>query len=130
MTPHHIGYLVKDLNRAIEKFNALGFAVVSEMVYDGYRDINICFLRNGSLLIELVTPVSECSVVYGLLKKMGSSPYHICYRVDDIDKEAASLREQGYVPMGDAQPAPALHGSPAAFYFNRYVGIIELISHD
>lgn len=130
MTPHHIGYLVKNIERAIHRFNALGYETVSDITYDKYRDIDICFLRNGPYLVELVMPCSENSVVYGLLKKSGCSPYHICYRVDNIDKEAAVLREQGYLPMGEIWPAPALHDSPAAFYFNRWLGIIELIAHD
>lgn len=128
MKPHHIGYLVKNMNKAIREFQRLGYEAVSEVTYDAYRDINICFLRNHGLCVELVEPVSERSVVYGMLKKTGAMPYHICYLVEDLAKEAVALRERGYLPMGEPVPAPALKNVPAAFYFNRQLGIIELIS--
>ena len=135
MELHHIGYLVKDMERAVTEFCALGYQTTSEIVYDAFRDIRICFLSSkamphGGVLIELVMPVSDASVVASLAKKLGASPYHLCYLVDDLAEAAAALRARGYVPMAETTPAPALHDSPAAFYFHRQVGIVELICHD
>ena len=127
MQPHHVGYLVKDIEKAAMEFAKLGYVVVSDVTYDSYRDINVCFLKNHDLCIELVAPVSESSVVFSLSKKLGATPYHICYSVKDMEKEARTLRERGYVPMGQAMPAPALGNALAAFYFCQGVGIIELI---
>lgn len=135
MELHHVGYLVRDMERAIVEFCALGYRKTSEIVYDAFRDIQICFLAPETVpcrgvLVELVKPVSGGSVVASLAKKLGASPYHLCYRVDDLDEAAAQLRARGYVPMAEAAPAPALRDSPAAFYFHRQVGIVELICHD
>lgn len=69
MTIHHIGYLVKDMGWAIQRFNALGYETVLDIIYDEYRNIEICFCVNGSHLVELVTPGNEDSVVHGMLKK-------------------------------------------------------------
>lgn len=45
MELHHIGYLVKDMERAVTEFCALGYQKTSEIVYDAFRDIRICFQR-------------------------------------------------------------------------------------
>ena len=73
MELHHIGYLVKDMERAVTEFCALGYQKTSEIVYDAFRDIRICFLSSkamphGGVLIELVMPVSDASVVASLAK--------------------------------------------------------------
>lgn len=130
MRPHHIGYLVRDVESAAEKLEQSGYVTVSPPIYDRYRDVNICFLENHGLRIELVAPVSEKSVVYGLLKKRGPSPYHICYEVEDLAAQARLLRGKGYVPMGESLPAPALRDVPAVFFFHSELGIVELIARE
>lgn len=127
MQPHHVGYLVKNIEKAILEFKQLGYIAISAVIYDPHRDINVCFLKNQDLCVELVMPASDKSVVFSLSKKMSGMPYHICYSVEDIGKEAQNLRERGYLPLGQAMPAPALGGALAACYFCQGIGIIELI---
>jgi methylmalonyl-CoA/ethylmalonyl-CoA epimerase len=127
MKPHHIGYLVKDMTKSIEKMSLLGFQKMTEIVYDSYRDIDICFLDNQGYVVELIMPKSEKSVVYNHLKKIGVSPYHICYEVDDIDMQVENLRAQGYIPTGVKQKAPAIHNQYAIFLYHPIIGIIELV---
>lgn len=128
MKVHHIGYLVKNIEKSRAEFKALGFIEESDPVYDPYRDIDICFLYKDSLRVELVCPSSDQSVVYSLQKKMGVTPYHICYQVDDFEKAASELRNRGYIPMGEAQMAPAINNVFAGFFFHREMGIIEIIN--
>ena len=47
MRVHHIGYLVKRIDRARAVFETLGFTAADEAVYDEYRDVNIQFMENG-----------------------------------------------------------------------------------
>ena len=129
MKPHHIGYLVKNMDKSILEFLELGYIKESEVTYDPYRDINICFLTNQGLRVELVSPVSSKSVVADMMKKRGASPYHICYQVEDISVSSEMLRLRGYLPMGEAMPAPAIHNVQAVFYYHRAIGIVELISY-
>lgn len=44
---HHVGYLVKNLNEGIKIFNSLGYVAVSNIIYDDYRKIDICFMERG-----------------------------------------------------------------------------------
>lgn len=85
MEIHHIGYLCKDIQESISAFIALNYVLEKEVVFDEMRQVNICFLLNGTYRIELIAPVDETSPIYGLLKKYKNTPYHICYMVDDLE---------------------------------------------
>lgn len=127
MKVHHIGYLVKNIEKAQKSFTSLGYVNEGEVIYDESRGIDILFMNNDSYRIELVSPKSEDSVVYGTLKKLGNTPYHICYEVEDIEKALEELRNQGYTPASEIEPAPAIEGRKVCFAFNRSIGIIELV---
>ena len=71
---HHIGYLVKDIKKALSSFQDLGFSIAQETVFDSIRKVNICFLEKDGYTIELVSPTDSTSVVTNLLKKYKNSP--------------------------------------------------------
>ena len=54
MRVHHIGYYVKNLEAARDAFAELGFAPVSEIVVDDARKIDIQFLKNDTICVELI----------------------------------------------------------------------------
>ena len=41
---HHIGYLVKNIDKSKSVFLALGYQVEQDMIYDEYRGVDICFM--------------------------------------------------------------------------------------
>ena len=47
MKVHHIGYLVKHMERAVPEFLSMGYQA-SEMVYDPQRKIKITFLDHAT----------------------------------------------------------------------------------
>ena len=127
MKIHHIGYLAKDMDKAAASFEALGYVKETEKVYDSIRDVDIIFMTNDGYRIELVSPKSDRSPVYATLKKLGNAPYHICYCCDDIEEAVSRLREEGYTPAGETEPAPAIGGARVCFMFRRQTGLIELV---
>lgn len=127
---HHLGYLVKKMDTAILAFKNLGYQVKQDTVYDNIRKVDICFLEKDGYYVELVSPVSEDSVVAGLLKKYKNCPYHICYKATDFDKDFETLRSQGFMPIDTLTPAPALSGKEVIFMTHAALGMIELIKSD
>lgn len=127
---HHLGYLVKKMDTAILAFKNLGYQVKQDTVYDNIRKVDICFLEKDGYCVELVSPVSEDSVVAGLLKKYKNCPYHICYKATDFDKDFETLRSQGFMPIDTLTPAPALSGKEVIFMTHAALGMIELIKSD
>ena len=127
MTIHHIGYLVKKLDRARLAFEALGYGVEQETIRDEFRKVDIVFLSKDDYRIELVSPYAPDSVVAGLLVRTGNSPYHVCYEVDDLDAEIERLRDARYVVSSEPAPAPACGGARVAFLVHPYLGMVELL---
>lgn len=127
MTPHHVGYLVKNMGKAGRDFALLGFKQTSEMTYDKYRDVNICFYKNNSLCVELISPVSDGSVVAGLMKRYKNSPYHICYISENLENDIKCLSEAGYTQIDMPTPAPALGNCRVCFLMSAQAGMIELM---
>ena len=77
MKIHHVGYLVKKIDKAIKAFQALGYSYAQETILDEYRQANICFLEKDGYVVELISPVSKESVVADLIKRIGNTP---CYQ--------------------------------------------------
>lgn len=127
MTIHHIGYLVKKLERARMAFEALGYRIEREAVRDEYRKVDIIFLAKDGYSVELVSPYAPDSVVAGLLTRTGNSPYHICYEVEDLEAEMVRLRNARYVVSDEPAPAPACGGERVVFMIHPYLGMIELL---
>ncbi len=127
MKVHHIGYLVKNIEKALPDFYELGYQNETDIIYDPLRDIDIIFLINGTCRIELVQPKSKTSVVFQTLRKTGNAPYHICYICDNIQSASIQLRQKGFLPTGPAEPAIAIGGNPVCFMFKSASGLIELV---
>lgn len=124
---HHIGYLVKKIEKAKKTFEALGYLVEQDTVYDDVRKVDICFLVKDGYRVELVSPASEDSVVSGLLKKYKNTPYHICYEAEDPEAAYQELTENGFAAIDTPTPAPALDGRNVVFLISPVIGMIELI---
>ena len=127
MTIHHIGYLVKKLERARLAFEALGYGVEQETIRDEFRKVDIVFLSKDGYRIELVSPYAPDSVVSGLIARTGNAPYHVCYEVDDLDAALERLRDARYVVSSEPAPAPACGGARVAFLVHPYLGMVELL---
>ena len=124
---HHIGYLVKKIDKAANEFVKLGYVISSEKTYDDYRKVDIVFLTKDALCVELVSPTCEESVVSGLMSRYKNSPYHICYETDDIEATGNTLMNNGYVAIDEPTPAPAIEGRRVQFFMNGQLGMIELV---
>lgn len=127
MKIHHIGYLVKKIEKAISAFTDLGYIVEKETIYDSYRDIDICFLIKDGYRVELVSPKSKNSVVYEMYKNTGNSPYHICYETDDPESDIKWLLDNNYILCDEKHPAVALENREVCFFVHPYMGMIELL---
>lgn len=124
---HHIGYLVKNIDSAIQNFTQLGYAIIQNTVFDSIRKIDICFMKKDGYTIELVSPTDENSVVAGLIKKYKNAPYHICYETPSFEEDFSFLTVNGYTAIDVPTPAPAINNRRVVFLMNSAVGMIELL---
>lgn len=132
MTIDHVGYAVKQIKKSIEFLQAIGF-VFEEPVDDTDRNIKVCFGRKGAYCIELVSPLdgSSPSPVDTYLKKIGCTPYHFCYRSDNMDEDIEHLKGLGYKLIHKPKIATAFsvpgREKRVAFLWSRPTGLIEIV---
>lgn len=127
---HHIGYLVKKIDKSIKAFESLGFRLTQDTMYDCFRKVNICFMEKDGYVIELISPIGSESVVAGLLKKYKNSPYHICYESTNLAADLEALSSQGYVIIDTPTPAPAIKERKVVFLMHAALGMIELLEEE
>lgn len=127
MKVHHIGYLVKKLEKAAASFEALGYVRVGETTHDEIRCVDILFLEKDGYLVELVSPYNRESVVANLMKTYKNAPYHLCYEAEDFAADIKWLEANGYIRMDEPTPAPAIDGRRVAFFMNPALGMLELL---
>lgn len=90
---HHIGIIVKDLEKNIELYLKFGYKKISDIVIDQIQNNRVVFFRSsdGSQTIELIEPIDKSSSVYNC--KDGY--HHICYEAEqeeDIILKFKSMR--------------------------------------
>jgi len=127
MKINHIGYLVKDIDKAIEQHRMLGYFLDRDVVCDEARGVKLGFMSKEGYTLEFVEPISESSVAWNLFKRKGAGPYHICYEIDKIGDIEEELVSRGFVLINPPAPALAFGGRRVAFYTHREIGTIELL---
>ncbi len=60
-------------------------------------------------------------------KKIGNSPYHICYEVDNLENAIEELGQKRFVLWEEPQIAPAIDDRRVAVLVNGQMGMIELL---
>lgn len=126
MKIHHIGYAVKDIDRAIKTLKMLGFCS-GEIVQDPLRNVQISFLHHGAQCIELIAPYANPNPVENILKKSGPTPYHICYEVPNLDQAIEHATSNGFILVKKPEAACAIDERLVAFLWNKDIGLIELL---
>ena len=127
MKIHHIGYLVKNLSEARDTFIQLGYKMISDIIYDKMRKVEICFLKFDEYMIELVSPLSPDSIVANLIKRYKNTPYHICYESDDFSNDIKKLISNGFIQIDEPAMAPAIDNKNVIFFLHSNIGLIEVL---
>lgn len=124
---HHIGIAVRDIDATAALYVKGGYNR-TESIEDKIQNVYICWLvKDGMPTVELLAPIDEKSPVTATLEKMGVTPYHTCYEVDDLEASMKELRKQKYVLVSKPAEAVAIHGARVCFLYNKNVGLIELV---
>lgn len=126
MRVDHIGYAVKSIDRAKRSMEVLGFRF-GETVEDADRKIYISFGELDGYKVELVAPVGKGSPVDAHLLKVGATPYHICYRSNDIETDIERLKANSFKVLAPPAPAIAFHNKRVVFLYSLSLGLIEIV---
>lgn len=125
---HHVGIGTKRFDDAIERYVALGYRLLLR-VDDPGLNVKVAFVAAADgPLIEILAPLAPNGPLDALIaRKSVPGPYHTCYAVRDLAAGADYLRERGFMPIGSPAAAVAFGGKPVQFFFERDVGLVELV---
>ena len=134
---HHLGVVVKDLDKAIEYYQSLGIGpfvsnpsevATDRKVYGKPANIKLkgAEAHLGPIKFELIQPVEGESVQKEFLESKGEGMNHIGFVVNDLEKEVRKLEEKGFSVISSGKIPPS--GGFAYVGTNKVGGVvIELI---
>ena len=92
---HHIGVVVRDMDQAMRFYrDTLGLHVHKGATIQE-QGVRAALLTLGDSEIELLQPVVEDTGVARYLEKKGEGLHHICFQVDDIERDLDTLKRRG-----------------------------------
>ncbi len=100
----HLGMAVKNLEEARELYRSVLKLESTDPIKGGEGTIKVSMVKVGDVLIELLQPIGSEGVMAKFLEKRGEGFHHICYEVDDINAEIASLKAAGIEVLGEPKP--------------------------
>jgi methylmalonyl-CoA/ethylmalonyl-CoA epimerase len=123
---HHVGIATKHMARARGLYESLGYRVSAIVAVPSQR-VNVCFVEKaGHPTIELIEPADEESPILTILAKVGSSPYHLCYRTPDLGLARKELKAKGLLPLGATFVSGPLADQQTQFFYSASIGMIEV----
>jgi len=123
---HHLGIATRSIETCAQSYGKLGY-IMSDIRVEPTQNVNICFLsKEGSPLLEIIEPLNEDSPVSKMVQKSGTTPYHTCYEVEDIQASIQELEEQNFRLLFEPLVANAMDNGLFCYLFSPETGLIEL----
>ena len=113
MKLHHIGIVVKDIKESfgeISKYIKFEETTVPTLIQS--QKVNVCFLKTNDVYLELIEPIGNNSPVEKF-SKLGGGFHHLCFEVEDIDKELEIMKNHGARII--VEPVKGFEGRITAF---------------
>jgi methylmalonyl-CoA/ethylmalonyl-CoA epimerase len=123
---HHIGIATRNIEKSSKIYSKLGYTV-SEIKVEPTQNVRIAFLfKTGDPMIELVEPLTDDSPISRIVKQSGTTPYHTCYEVDDIEKSSEELEELNFRLLFEPLKSEAMDEGLFCYLYSPEIGLIEL----
>ncbi len=123
---HHLGVATRSIEKSASVYSKLGYTL-SEVKTEPSQNVKIAFLsKDGDPLIELVEPLTGDSPVSQIVKHSGTTPYHTCYEVDDINKALDKLEDMNFRPLFEPLISEVMEHGYFCYLFSAEIGLFEL----
>jgi methylmalonyl-CoA/ethylmalonyl-CoA epimerase len=123
---HHLGIATKSIEKCVGTYTALGYHS-TEPKEEPSQNVRICFLsKEGSPRLELVEPLTKDSPVFNIIKNSGTTPYHTCYEVEDMQKTLDELEDMGFRMLFEPLVSEVMDHGLFCYLFSAEIGLFEL----
>ena len=92
---HHLDFVVRDLERATERYRLILGQEPLDRESLPERGIDLVRFRVGDTWLILVQPTRDDSPVMDFLRRHGEGFFHIAYEVDGLEAVGRSLQAEG-----------------------------------
>ncbi|MEG3070694.1 MAG: methylmalonyl-CoA epimerase [Peptococcaceae bacterium] len=126
----HIGVAVKDLAEATKFYETLGLKSAGTEVVEEQK-VKVAFFPVGESEVELLESTEPDGPIAKFIERKGAGIQHVAFRVDNIEKALAELKEKG-VRLIDEKPRYGAGGARIAFLHPKstFGVLIELCERD
>jgi len=118
----HIGIVIKEFERAIDKFKGFGL-LCTEVTELKELGIKVAFLPIGDSSIELIYYTDPEKGRDSVVRKQKDAINHICFEVDDIEASIKDFERNG-AKLVEGYPKPGAHGRVAFFHPETTEGVL------
>jgi methylmalonyl-CoA/ethylmalonyl-CoA epimerase len=121
----HVGVMVGNFERALEKFKGFGLPCTENREN---KEIDACigFLPIGDSSIEIIChkgPVKDDDPMERVVRGQKGVINHLCFEVDDLEATIKDFERTG-AKMVEGCPRPGAHGRIAFFYPETTEGVL------
>lgn len=93
----HIGIAVKNLSDSIPLFTKIFNTPCYKTEEVESEKVKTAFFRNGETKVELLESLEPDGIIARFIEKKGEGLHHIAFEVENIEKEVARLRMEGFI---------------------------------
>ncbi|MCX5994980.1 MAG: VOC family protein, partial [Chloroflexi bacterium] len=105
----HVAIAVKNLDEALKTFENLLGHKAAQVKEVPEQKVKAAMIHVGDVEIELIQPTDPGTGVAKFLESKGEGIHHICFEVDDVDKELQAMAAKGIDTL-DKKGRPGLAG--------------------
>jgi methylmalonyl-CoA/ethylmalonyl-CoA epimerase len=106
---NHVAIAVKNLDEALKTFENLLGHKAAQVKEVPEQKVKAAMIHVGDVEIELIQPTDPGTGVAKFLESKGEGIHHICFEVDDVDKELQAMAAKGIDTL-DKKGRPGLAG--------------------
>lgn len=123
---HHLGIATRSIENCVSIYSKLGYSI-SDIRVEPSQNVKICFLsKEGGPLLELVEPQNKDSPVSNIVKNSGTTPYHTCYQVENLQESLDELEGLNFRVLFEPLKSEAMDEGLFCYLFSAEIGLIEL----
>jgi methylmalonyl-CoA/ethylmalonyl-CoA epimerase len=123
---HHVGIVVREMEQAMRFYRDTLGLHVHKLETIEEQGVKAALLTLGDSEIELLEPVAPDTGVARYLERKGEGLHHVCFQVDNVERDLATLRNQG-VELIDQATRTGLAGRICFLHPNALDGaLVEL----
>ena len=119
----HVAIAVKNLDEGLKAFESLLGHKAAQVKEVPEQKVKAALLHVGNVEIELIQPTDPGTGVAKFLENKGEGIHHICFEVDDVDKELEAMAAKGIETL-DKKGRPGLAGKVGFLHPKSTKGVL------